>query len=116
MLIGSHNLPPELPWAVSMLRCKLADEIGNSLATTGTGFWIATKDGHMVFATNRHNVDATLAFRTNRDLAKYRVVGPVGRAAGIYPRCPASARPVKPPITAKPPPAPRTPSTMPRAR
>jgi len=73
MLIGSHNLPPELPWAVSMIRTTFEDDIGNRRTGSGTGFWINTADGHVVFATNRHNVDASLAFMRDTTLAKCRL-------------------------------------------
>jgi hypothetical protein len=73
MLIGSHNLPPELPWAVSMIRTEFADEIGNKKPLSGTGFWVRTEDEHTIFATNRHNVDASLAFRHDKDLSKCKL-------------------------------------------
>lgn len=73
MLIGSHNLPPDLPWAVSMVRTTFEDNIGNRRMGSGTGFWIDTAEGHVVFATNRHNVDASLAFMRDATLAKCRL-------------------------------------------
>jgi len=74
MLIGHHNLPGELPWAVSMLKNVLKDEIGNGRSLAGTGFWLQTGDGHTVLATNRHLVDPALAFPGDPILAKCNVV------------------------------------------
>src|SRR5258708_778383 len=70
MLIGGHNLPSELPWAVAMLKTTFGDELGNAPTGSGTGFWIKTPDGHLILATNRHNVDAALAFRDDMTLSK----------------------------------------------
>jgi hypothetical protein len=72
MLIGGHNLPPELPLSVSIIRTTFEDDRGNHPSASGTGFWINTEDGHLSFATNRHNVDAALAFR-DPTFAKWRL-------------------------------------------
>jgi hypothetical protein len=72
MLVGGHNLPSELPWSVAMIRTTFADDLGNRPTGSGTGFWINTADKHLIFATNRHNVDASLAF-TDATFAKCRL-------------------------------------------
>jgi hypothetical protein len=46
-----------------MIKTTFEDDLGNHLTGSGTGFWINTEDGHLVFATNRHNVDPSLRFR-----------------------------------------------------
>jgi len=73
MLVGHHNLPDVVPWAVSMVRMTFADELGNSRTTNGTGFWLSTADGHRIYATNRHVVDASLAYHDDETLKKLRI-------------------------------------------
>jgi hypothetical protein len=62
-MLGHHNINPDVAWGVNRVRTTFADDIGNApIIGTGTGFWMFTAEGRLLFVTNRHNVDPGLRF------------------------------------------------------
>ena len=47
-------------YGTSRLRSTFADDIGNQIVISGTGFWLAFDPQRPIFVTNKHNVDPTL--------------------------------------------------------
>jgi hypothetical protein len=47
-------------FAVARMRGRLERPGGRPVEFSATGFWLLTSDGHVLFVTNRHNVDPTL--------------------------------------------------------
>jgi hypothetical protein len=60
-MLGHNNLNPLVPWSVDRIQATFADP-GVRRTTIGTGFWVIASDGTPLFVTNRHLVDASLAF------------------------------------------------------
>jgi len=58
--------------AVTQVRATFARSTGKDTSVLATGFWLTTREGRLVFVTNRHVVDPTLKFGagTNFSLAK----------------------------------------------
>lgn len=50
----------DIAFAVTQIRTGFADDIGNSVSGVGTGFFLRTHAGPVVFVTNRHNLDPEL--------------------------------------------------------
>ncbi len=47
-------------YSIARINFKFEDDLGNSKSGSGTGFWLALKNGEVVFVTNRHNLDPTM--------------------------------------------------------
>lgn len=50
---------------VCRLRSTFRDDLGNSDVISGSGFWVTSSNSN-IFVTNKHNVDPTLKYGTDK--------------------------------------------------
>lgn len=56
--MGRYNT--KIVYAVTQIKTKFSDELGNSRTGTGTGFFLTKTNGEIVYVTNKHNLDPVL--------------------------------------------------------
>ncbi len=76
-------------FAVARMRGRLERPGGRPVEFSASGFWLLTSDEHVLFVTNRHNVDPTLKHGVgtefNLTAVELQVRGPADGTVGFYP-------------------------------